>query len=196
MGAVLGREYLVFGVSDAAVETQAMAFDRGAREHFVAGPAEAVSAQQLRQYGHAGFPAARDPAIRYRINPGVSVGIPAACGTLFEQVREGDSVLSDIAVGELPEVIRSDPVVGVHEDHEFAPCVVQSEISGCADTAVGDVEYADAFVLFSVTVADCSRTVGRSVVDEQQLEIGHALRENAPDTFIEVLRCIIDGGDN
>ena len=155
-----------------------------------------MSAQQLRQYGHAGFPAARDPAIRYRINPGVSVGIPAACGTLFEQVREGDSVLSDIAVGELPEVIRSDPVVGVHEDHEFAPCVVQSEISGCADTAVGDVEYADAFVLFSVTVADCSRTVGRSVVDEQQLEVGHALRENAPDTFIEVLRCIIDGGDN
>lgn len=48
-------------------------------------------------------------------------------------------------------MIRSDPVVGVHEDHEFAPCVVQSEISGCADTAVGDVEYADAFVLFSVT---------------------------------------------
>lgn len=124
-----------------------MAFDRGAREHFVAGPAEAVSAQQLRQYGHAGFPAARDPAIRYRINPGVSVGIPAACGTLFEQVREGDSVLSDIAVGELPEVIRSDPVVGVHEDHESPRALNQSRGFGCADTAVGDGIRADAFVL-------------------------------------------------
>ena len=96
----------------------------------------------------------------------------------------------------LESYIRSDPVVGVHEDHEFAPCVVQSEISGRADAAVGDMEYADAFVLFSVTVADCARTVGRSVVDEQQLEIGHALQENASDAFIEVFLCIVDGGDD
>ena len=34
------------------------------------------------------------------------------------------------------------------------------------------------------------------VVDEQQLEIGHALRENAPDAFIEVFLCIVDGGDD
>ena len=49
------------------------------------------------------------------------------------------------------------------------------------------MEYADAFVLFSVTVADCARTVGRSVVHHDHFVLSgrQVLIEGRSDTLAD-----------
>ena len=194
VGTILDREDLVLGVVERFVEAQLEAFDRRPGEHLVPGPAETAVAQQVRNDRHAVVVPGHDPAVAHGIDTGA--GRFAASGALLEEIREGDAVLADSALGELLQVLGNDPVVGVHEHHEFAPGLVEPQVPCCTDSAVGAVEDPDAPVLCRVAVADRLAVVRAAVVDEQQFEVRHGLSQNALDAGRQVLFRVEDRDDD
>ncbi len=84
-------------------------------------------------------------------------------------------------------------VVAVGEGYPLATGVVEAEVAGGGDAAVGLVENADAGVTGSIFVADGGAAVGGAVVDEQQLKVGVGLRQYRVDAPPQILFGIVDG---
>ena len=93
-------------------------------------------------------------------------------------------------------MVRGEGVVRIDEDHKLPACLVESRVSGPADTPVRAVEDAHPPVACRIAVADRSGAVRAPVVYEQQLEVGHRLAKDAFDARFEVFFGLVDRNDN
>ncbi len=95
---------------------------------------------------------------------------------------DGHAVRVSAEVGHLPlEPVGQGDVVGVHPGGELAPGQPKHLIEGDDEPGVRPTDQADAGVPGGVLPEDRRRPVGRAVVDDQELEVGERLTEDALD---------------
>jgi hypothetical protein len=84
------------------------------------------------------------------------------------------------------EALGQRHVVGIHARDVLAAALGKPAVQGLRDADVGRVlEDADTRIAPRVLVQDLEAPVGRSVIDDDELEIGEALFEHAVDRFVQ-----------
>jgi len=79
------------------------------------------------------------------------------------------------------EAGRRTKVIRIHAGDERRIHESNSFIQSCDEAAVFPVDWCDAAILLCVALGDVDRSIGRSVVEEQQFEISLGLIENTFD---------------
>lgn len=83
------------------------------------------------------------------------------------------------------------PIVGIDKGYPLAASFVKTEVSGCADSAVGLVDRTDAAIVCGIAVTNGRAFIGRSVIDKEQLKIAERLCEDAVDTLTQIASGIV-----
>ena len=91
----------------------------------------------------------------------------------------------------LREVLREDEIVAVEERDELALRRAQRRVACRRGPPIRRSDDLYPPVSCSETTRDCQRVVGRSVVDENELEVGKGLREDGIHRFGEVPRSVV-----
>ena len=87
---------------------------------------------------------------------------------------------------------RQQPVVGVEEDEQLAVALADAGVAGGREAEVLLADAADA----GEALGDSARVVGRAVVDDDDLDLGVGLREDALDRLVEVAGLAEAGDDD
>jgi len=102
-------------------------------------------------------------------------------------------------LGVLPEIghLHLEPVgqghvVSVHPRDELATGQQQPLVQGRHQSPIRSADEVDPRILFGIPLEDLGRAVGRAVVDDQELEVGLRLRQNALDGLGHVTLRVVD----
>src|SRR5687768_14770083 len=95
----------------------------------------------------------------------------------------------------LLEVLRHPQIIAVEESEKLAPCLVHGTITSAARAAVLLPDVADAFQIRSECALQVN-SVGRTVVNDYDLELFKGLSEDRVERLCDVGRDIVGWNDN
>ena len=90
---------------------------------------------------------------------------------------------------------RLNRIIRIDEYDVLSPCDIQSGVARRGQSAVFFMNKADARVPHGVFIHDFRTTVPRSVVYKDEFKIRKCLRQNAVQTFCQILLDLIDRND-
>ena len=169
------------------VERELQSLEQRPVEKFGAGRSADAFEQQVAQYlvgradGHRprGFGRLRRPLL------------------LVDQVAVGDlRPAFDRSVVEPPEHVGFDVIVAVDESHVGSRRNGQPRIAGTRQPRFGEVQHTDARIRSRIGVAQLGGGVGRTVLDQNDLDVAERLRPDRFDAAIEPLRRIVHRHDH
>jgi hypothetical protein len=112
-------------------------------------------------------------------------------------IRKNAVLIEEIHVGikrNLEKVLLN-PVVTVNESQPLAIGILYSDISRRTDTSILFMEYADAAVLFGISITELTASILAAVIDQQEFKVRKTLAQYTVETTGKMLFRIIYRND-